>query len=125
MSALYPLVKNLYAFSPRFGVSRSPSRSGSSPRSVSSRLIASCILLFYIPALIAQSPEAERLFANRGNLASARRAAEIWSSALAGDPRNFDAAWRLARADYWLGGHGPEAERRGYFHTRLEAGRKT
>jgi len=76
------------------------------------------------PALIAQSPEAERLFADRANLASARRAAEIWSSALAGDPRNFDAAWRLARADYWLGGHGPEAERRGYFDTGIEAGRK-
>jgi tetratricopeptide (TPR) repeat protein len=112
----------LYAFSTRFGVSRSPSRSGSSPRSVSSRLIASCILLFYIPALTAQSPEA--LYADRANLTSARRAADAWSSALAGDPRNFDAAWKLARADYWLGGHGPEAERRGDFDAGIEAGRK-
>src|SRR3954462_4642453 len=115
MSALYPLVRNLYAFSTRFGVSRSPSRDGSSPRSVSSFVIASCILLFYIPALRAQSAdpasrerfgEAERLYAERADIASARRAAEIWRAALAADPRDFDAAWKIARADYWLGGHG-------------------
>src|ERR1700682_980774 len=99
MSAPYPLVRNLYAFSTRFGVSRNPSRSGSSPRSVSSFLIASCILLFYLSALAAQATDPNRLYADRANLASARRAAETWASALVSDPRNFDAAWKLARAD--------------------------
>src|SRR6185503_12431797 len=98
MSASYPLVRNLYAFSTRLGVSRSPSRAGSSPRSASSFLIASCILLFYIPAPAAQSAEADRLYAERANLASARRAADLWSAALAADPRDFDAAWKLAKA---------------------------
>ena len=133
MSAVYPLVRNLYAFSTRFGVSRRPSRAGSSPRSVSSFLIASCILLFYISAPAAQPPdppsrerfsEAERLYADRGNLASARRAADAWAAALAADPRGFDAAWQLARADYWLGTHGPEAARRGFLETGIDAGRK-
>src|SRR5207245_1539703 len=77
-------------------------------------LIRSCILLFYIPALAAQSAppsrearfgEAEQLYQDRANLASARRAAEMWAAALAADPRDFEAAWKLARADYWLGGH--------------------
>ena len=63
MSASYPLVRNLYAFSTRFGVSRRPSRAGSSPRSASSFLISSCILLFYIPLASAQSPDA--LYADR------------------------------------------------------------
>lgn len=112
----------MYAFSTRFGVSRSPSRSGFSPRSVSSFLIASCILLFYIPDLTAQS--ADTLYAERANLASARRAAGIWRAALAADARNFDAAWKLARADYWLGGHGPDAERRRDLEDGIEAGRK-
>jgi tetratricopeptide (TPR) repeat protein len=112
----------LYAFSTRFGVSRNPSRVGSSPRSVSSRLIASCILLFYISAPIAQS--ADSLYADRANLASARRAADIWSAAIAADPRDFDAAWKLARADYWLGGHGPDAERRQDLERGIDAGRK-
>ena len=43
---------------------------------------------------------------------------------LATDARNFDAAWKLARADYWLGGHAPEAERRGLLERGIEAGRK-
>src|SRR5882672_10262282 len=124
MSASYPLVRNRYAFSTRFGVSRKPSRSGSSPRSVSSFLIASCILLFYLPALAVQSADPDLLYADRANIASARRAAETWASALAGDPRNFDAAWKLARADYWLGGHGPEPERRGSLEAGIDAGRK-
>ena len=124
MSALYPLVRNLYAFSTRLGVSRSPSRAGSSPRSVSSFLIASCILLFYIPAFAAQTADPDVLYADRANLASARRAAEIWSAALTADARDFDAAWKLARADYWLGGHGPDAERRKDLERGIDAGRK-
>ena len=68
--------------------------------------------------------EAERLYADRANLASARRAADIWSAALAADPRDFDAAWKLARADYWLGGHGPDAERRKDLERGIDAGRK-
>jgi tetratricopeptide (TPR) repeat protein len=43
---------------------------------------------------------------------------------LAADPRNFDAAWKLARADYWLGGHAPEAERRRFLEQGIDAGRK-
>lgn len=134
MSASYPLVRNRYAFSTRFGVSRSPSRSGSSPRSVSSFLIASCIFVFYIPAATAQSADppsrdarfgdAERLYAERANLASARRAADIWTAALVSNARDFDAAWKLARAAYWLGGHGAEAERRKDLEHGIEAGRK-
>jgi len=72
--------------------------------------------------LAAQSADA--LYADRANLASARRAAEIWAAALAADPRDFDAAWKLARADYWLGGHGPERERRTFLEQGIEAGRK-
>ena len=122
ISAPYPLVRNLYAFSTRFGVSRSPSRPGSSPRSVNSFLIRSCILLFYIPGLAAQSADA--LYADRSQLASARRAADLWAAALAADPRNFDAAWKLARADYWLGGHVPDRERRAIYEQGIDAGRK-
>ena len=78
--------------------------------------------LFYIwlaaglPA--ARLPEsADDLYADRANLASARRAAEIWTAELAANPAAFDAAWKLARVCYWLGGHAPQSERR----TFLEA----
>jgi tetratricopeptide (TPR) repeat protein len=72
--------------------------------------------------LTAQS--ADSLYADRANLESARRAAGIWQQALASDPRNFEAAWKLARADYWLGGHADERERRGFFETGMDAARK-
>ena len=113
----------MYAFSTRFGVSRRPSRVGSSPRSASSFLIRSCIVLFYIstPAA-AQSPDAS--YADRANLASARRAAQSWTAALAADPRDFEGAWKLARADYWLGGHAPEAERRLFLDQGIDAAKK-
>jgi tetratricopeptide (TPR) repeat protein len=105
---------------------------GSSPSSASSFLIRSCILLFYISTVAAQSAapasdgrvaDADRLYAERANIDSARRAADIWAAALAADRRNFEAAWKLARADYWLGGHAPERERRGFLENGIEAGR--
>ena len=48
----------------------------------------------------------------------------MWKETLASDPRDFDAAWKLARADYWLGGHGPDVERRRFLEDGIEAGRK-
>jgi tetratricopeptide (TPR) repeat protein len=128
ISAPYPLVRNRYAFSTRAGVLSSPSRDGSSPSSASRFLIRFCILLFYLPAAAAtagtQSPSPDALYADRAHLASARRAAELWSSELARDPRAFDAAWKLARADYWLGGHAPAAEQRRDFEDGIAAGDK-
>src|SRR5262245_50575630 len=126
MSASYPLVRNLNAFSTRRGVLDNPSRLGSSPSSASSRLIKSCIFVFYISVSIAAAAdEADRLYADRANLASAKRAAEMWRAAsAAAGAEAFDASWKLARADYWLGGHAPEAERRGFLEQGIEAGRK-
>src|SRR5262245_34175110 len=121
MSARYPLVRNSYALATRFGVSRRPSRLGSSPSSASSFLISSCILLFYIP-LAAQSADA--LYADRANLASARRAADARREQLARDSRSFEAAWKLSRSCYWLGGHAPEPERRKQLEDGIDAGRK-
>ena len=36
----------------------------------------------------------------------------MWEAQLKANPREFDAAWKLARAYYWLGGHGPIEQRR-------------
>jgi hypothetical protein len=122
-------VRNLYAFSTRFGVSSKPSRVGSSPRSASSRLIKSCIVIFFsICGFDAnprgQVPDPDALYADRVHIASARRAAELWSDELARDPQAFDAAWKLARAAYWIGGHSVEAEARRVLEQGIEAGRK-
>jgi tetratricopeptide (TPR) repeat protein len=65
--------------------------------------------------------DADRLYADRANLASARAAAAAWSTELAANPKAFDAAWKLARAQYWLGGHTPEQEQRKVFEQGIES----
>ena len=84
--------------------------------------MSSCIFLFYLCSLTAQTPDA--LYAHRENLASAGQAADLWRAELARDPRAFDAAWKLARADYWLGTHTPEKGPRAFYDEGIEAGRK-
>jgi len=74
------------------------------------------VLLFLIlarPPVFAQDPD--ELYRQREDLSSAKRAAEIWSANAGTD---YEAAWKLARAAYWIGGHAPEGERR----TALERG---
>jgi tetratricopeptide (TPR) repeat protein len=82
----------------------------------------SCIFVFYI-AVIAVSAAApddpDMLYRDREVLASATRAAAIWNERLTSNPTDFESAWKLARAQYWLGTNGlPERERK----TALEAG---
>ena len=67
--------------------------------------------------------DADALYADRANLASATAASTLWAGALKQDPRNFDAAWKLARVSYWLGGHAPDKERRAHLERGMEAAR--
>ena len=48
---------------------------------------------------------------------------EIWNSRLTANPRDFESAWKLARAEYWLGTQGPMAKRRPALERGTEAGR--
>lgn len=65
----------------------------------------------------ADDPDA--LYRDRENLASAKKAAEIWAARLAANAKDFESAYRLAQAHYWLGTNGlPEADRK----PALEAG---
>jgi hypothetical protein len=91
-----------------------------------------CILVFYIAAssgplqhaAIPPAPgDADALYANRDDLSSARRAAALWADRLARNPKDFDAAWKLARVHYWLGERVPQAERRALLERGIAAGR--
>ncbi len=68
-----------------------------------------------------QVPEA--LYAQREDLSKARDAAQIWADRVAQNPRDFESAWKLARARYWLGGHAPEGERKKFFEDGMAAAR--
>lgn len=87
----------------------------------------SCILAFYLALFVlpggAQAADADALYARRDDLASAQKAAAIWAERLAADHHNFEAAWKLARARYWLGNHLPEGERKTTLETGIAAAR--
>lgn len=83
----------------------------------------SCILAFYwlvgaaLPSARQTDPDA--LYRRRAEPGFAAQAAEIWASAEAND---FEAAWKLARASYWLGTEGPEEGRRRALERGVAAG---
>jgi tetratricopeptide (TPR) repeat protein len=66
----------------------------------------------------------DRFYADRARLDRAIEAAAIWEGRLAGGARDFDAAWKLARACYWLGGHVPAGQRRSQYERGIEAGKR-
>jgi len=70
-----------------------------------------------------QGPDPDALYAAREDLAKAREAAAIWTERLKQNPKDFEAAWKLSRARYWLGGHAPETERKTLLEEGIAAGR--
>src|SRR5262245_49917044 len=101
----------------------------------------SCILAFYIAAFApagalglaqgipagtppaAQNDNPDVLYAARENLASARRAVAIWQDRLSRDARDFESAWKLARARYWVGGHAGSSDAKQIFEDGIAAGK--
>lgn len=65
----------------------------------------------------------DQLYAQRDDLAKAREAAGIWANRLTQNPKDFESAWKLSRARYWLGGHAPDAERKTFFDDGITAAR--
>lgn len=73
----------------------------------------------------AQDPaSADQLYAARTDVRAGQRAIALWETQLLATPDNFDAAWKLARAYYWLGTAGaPPAERRQALDKGIARGR--
>ncbi len=66
----------------------------------------------------------DALYKDRENLASAQKAADIWTARLTANPKDFTSAYRLAKVRYWLGTHGmPAPQRRAALEAGIEAAR--
>ena len=83
-----------------------------------------------IPALdawtVLQVPadDPDALYKDRENLASARKATEIWEARLKANARDFESAYKLSKARYWLGTNGlPEPERKAALEAGMAAAR--
>lgn len=71
-----------------------------------------------------QQQDPDALYRERELLASATRAAEIWAARLAQDQNDFESAWKLARARYWLGTNGlPVNQRKAVLEAGIDAAR--
>jgi len=85
------------------------------------------MFLFYLLLVVnlvrAQPDDPDALYRQRDNLVSAQQAEATWAARLSRDAKDFDSAWKLARARYWLGGHADEKARKGYLEAGIAAGR--
>jgi tetratricopeptide (TPR) repeat protein len=89
------------------------------------RRLAVLILVMLLPAGAAarQQPDPDALYRERANLARAQEAAAIWAARLKANPADFESAWKLARATYWLGEQDAVSARRGWLERGVEAGK--
>jgi tetratricopeptide (TPR) repeat protein len=76
-----------------------------------------------IPATAQDGADPDALYAQREDLTKARQAADIWSARIKANPKDFESTWKLSRALFWLGGHGPEAQRQKDLEAGTEYGR--
>jgi tetratricopeptide (TPR) repeat protein len=86
------------------------------------------LLLYLVLASITSGLQAgdrdpDALYRQRAVVASAQQAEAIWAERLASHPQDFESAWKLARARYWLGGHAGENTRKSYLEGGVAAGR--
>jgi tetratricopeptide (TPR) repeat protein len=92
------------------------------------RRLTRCVLVVFTVAAgpaAAQTPgDPDVLYAAREHLPSAQAAADIWDAHRRANPADFESAWKLARACYWLGGREPADQRRAEYERGIEAGRQ-
>lgn len=70
-----------------------------------------------------QAEDPDLLYRQRENIPAAQKAEQIWADRFTRNPNDFESAWKLARARYWLGTHAPEQSRKGYLEAGIAAGR--
>jgi tetratricopeptide (TPR) repeat protein len=82
------------------------------------------ILLFVATPVLAADPDPDALYKERAGLASARQAADIWTARLKANPRDFESAWKAARAMYWIGPHEEKDAGRKTLERGVDAGKQ-
>lgn len=76
------------------------------------------------PPIQVPADDPDALYDDRENLDSARKATEIWEARLKANPRDFESAYKLSQARYWLGTNGlPEPERKAALEAGIAAAR--
>jgi tetratricopeptide (TPR) repeat protein len=82
------------------------------------------ILVFCASAAVWAQSDADALYRDRATPGKADAAADVWEQQLTVNPSDVDAAWKLARAMYWIGTHGPAAAQRAALERGVSAARQ-
>ena len=69
------------------------------------RIVFGALVALALPGRACAADDPDALYAQRATLPKAVQPAAIWQAALDRNPSDFDAAWKRARAGYWIGGH--------------------
>ncbi len=80
--------------------------------------------LCVVAPLMAAESDPDALYRQRANMIAARQALDIWESRLTGNPRDFESAWKVARATYWIGKHESEEQGRRTLERGIAAGKQ-
>jgi tetratricopeptide (TPR) repeat protein len=63
------------------------------------------VVLVLATPVLAADPDPDAIYQQRADIARARQALDIWEARLKANPRDFESAWKAARASYWIGPH--------------------
>lgn len=84
-----------------------------------------CLLVATVSGHAAgRSDDPDALYAQRENLESALRAADIWSAQLLRSPQDFEVACKVARARHWLGEVLPRDQRASHLEQGIAAAQR-
>ena len=86
--------------------------------------VRSLIVLLLVAPLFAADLDPEALYKARADLASARQALDIWEARVNANPRDFESAWKVARAAYWVGQHEEKEAGRKSLERGIAAGKQ-
>ena len=90
-----------------------------------SRISVLYLACFALVSATSAAHDPDALYRDRDTGSNAADAAQIWDARLAANASDFESAWKLARARYWLGTNGlPPDRRRSALERGIEAGRK-
>jgi tetratricopeptide (TPR) repeat protein len=88
-------------------------------------LPGAAVLALGLGALAGQPvDDPDGLYEAREDTAQALSAAAVWERRLVERPGDYESAWKLARACYWLGSHVAPAERRAQWERGIAAARR-
>jgi hypothetical protein len=84
---------------------------------------SAALALLLAAAPVGAQADPDAIYRERANIARAQEAAGIWDARLKANAADFESAWKLSRATYWLGQHDAPDARRNWLERGVAAGK--